>query len=262
MSSQPLEEKNMLQPNQRQRHSKRLHCCRRGEAARDAFPKLANWQARGPVPLTEGRINLNMNSYVACWHNITAFYGIFFQQVAFNLCPDISRQSCLISPVMAGHLPTLFPKVRIFGSPAGWGPANHDLPHESSSSLPLKASPPLRLTIASKKFSNLLSWLFHPSSHTLPPSSWPGRLKNIPRLHIVNSVWRNAASEALHLALHPGLTKAKHRVIFCCLLPPTHGTVSLLFITIVITINHYYYHLYLSVVQVMQQDSSSRCSTH
>lgn len=165
MSSRPLEE-NMLQPNQKQWHSKRLHCCRRGEAAQDAFPKLANWQAQGPMPLTERRINLNMNSYVACWHSITAFF--FFQQVAFNLCPDISRQSCLISPIMAGHLPTPFPKVRIFGTPARWGPANHDLLHVLSSHLLLRASPSLRLTIASKKFSNLPSWIFCPSSYTLP----------------------------------------------------------------------------------------------
>lgn len=57
--------------------------------------------------------------------------------------------------------------------------------------------------------------------------------------------------------LCPGLRKAKHRVIICCLLPPTHGPVSLLFITTIIAIYHYYYHLHLSVVQGTQQESSS-----
>lgn len=154
--------------------SKSLRCCRRGEAARDAFPKLANWQARGPVPLTQRRTNLNMNSSVACWHNFTALF--FFQQGTFNLCPDNSRQSCLISPIKARHLPTRFPTVRIFGSPAGWGPASRDLPHASSSFSP-GDSPSLRLTISSKKFSILPSWIFCLSSHSLPLSSWSERIE-------------------------------------------------------------------------------------
>lgn len=152
----------------------KLHCCRSREERGMRSPNSLIGRHRAPVQLTE-RIHPDTNSSVARWHNITAVF--FFHQVTFNLCPDISRQSCLISPIRAGHLPTPFPEVIVFGSIAGWAPASHNLPCESPSSLSLGTSPALRLMIASKKLSNLPSWIFCPSSHALPPSSWPGRLK-------------------------------------------------------------------------------------
>lgn len=166
MSSWLVEEKNTLQPHQ-------AALLQEQGGVWDAFPKLCNWQARGPRAAHRENSSWHQQlcSPLAQYH--TSFY---FQQCTFNLCPDISRQSCLISAIRAGHLPTPFPEVIVFGSIAGWGPASHNLPCESSS-LPLRASPSLRLMIASKKFSNLPSWIFCQSSHTLSPSSWPGRLK-------------------------------------------------------------------------------------
>lgn len=164
MSSWLLEE-NTLQPHQ-------AALLQEQGGARDAFPKLRNWQARGPRAAHRENSSRHeqLCSPLAQYHS-----SFFFHQVTFNLCPDISRESCLISPIRAGHLPTPLPEVIDFGSIAGWPPASHNLPCESSLSLGI--SPSLRLMIASKKLSNLPSWIFCPSSHTLPPFSWPGRLK-------------------------------------------------------------------------------------